>query len=101
LAGSFIADLPQFDAMRFRMAILRTQLAHRGVESAVEVLDLVRSILRSFLGHPNAQEWLGADVLAELHDLFEPRPGGLQAAPGAERLAAIGVADRVAPVELA
>ena len=38
---------------------------------------------------------------AELHDFLEARPRRLETAPGAERLAFVGVADRVAPVELA
>ena len=38
--------------------------------------------------------------MTELDELFQARPGRLQAAPGPERPAAVGVADRVTPLEV-
>ncbi len=73
---------------------------HRRVDAAIEVLHLVGGILGSAAGDPHADQGLGADQMAELDEFLEARPGRLQAAPGPERPAPVGVADRVTPLEI-
>src|SRR5205807_10575780 len=83
------------------MTIACPQRAHRRVGCAVEVLHLIGSVPGRAPGEAHADERLGIDPAAELDELFKSWPGRLQASPGAEGLAAIGIADRVLPFEVA
>src|SRR5262249_32746267 len=99
--GPLIAYLPVFDPVRFGVPVLRPEPTHRRVRRPVGVFHPVGRGRRPFFGPPPADRRLAPDVPAELHDLFEPRAGGLESTPGAERLPPVRVADRIPPVELA
>ena len=100
-AAALVADLPVLDAIRLWMAVARPQPTHRRVGGAIEVLDLQGGIFRLAAGKANADKRLGADLPAKLDDLLQSRSGRLQAAPGTEGLAAVGITQGVAPFKVA
>ena len=99
--AALVGHLPVADAIGLGMSIPGSRGPHRRVDAAIEVLHLVRGIPGRAAGDSDAYQGLGADEMAELDELLEARPGRLQAAPGPERPAAVGVADRVTPLEIA
>src|SRR5581483_10035108 len=99
-AGLLVADLPVAHVVRLRVAVARPEGAHRCVVTAVEVLDLLGGVLWRPVQEAHAEQRLRARGLAEADDLLQPRAGRLQAAPGAERRAAVRIAEGVLPLEV-
>src|SRR5437899_1304069 len=88
-------------------------MARRGPQSLPVEFHSVTAILisrpgagswlfcRSAVDEADADQRLGAGGIAEPDDLLQPRAGGLEAAPGAERAAPVRIADGIFPLEVA
>ena len=100
VAVHLVADADEADAPGLGAAVGGAEAAHRGVRGAVEVGELVDGVLGAAEAGVDGDVGLGAEQVAEGHELVDADIVVLDAGPGGVLAgrAAVAVADAVAPV---